>query len=328
MAKTKPQGLNMAALKGLQKDIGKAAGSGGDLFFYSSKIPEALDVRLLPPPDEANGIYFLEQRKWWIDGTNYLCNSTPIIGGKNVIQDEIDAARKMAAGDKDLAALLDARKSNGAPVLKLETSYLIPMLILDIEEDSKGDITAINVVDDTAKILIAKPTLMLAINAIVTARPYQNKTLHGLMDREKGYNIILGKSGTGKKTAYTAMGWNEMEEMDEKYYEEGKIPNVFELTRKSQKSDIHLQSVIRNYLYGEEIIEDTETPPADTKPVAAEKLANTPAKKRSRPNVAKSAPITDDNAGSSRNILDDAEAAADELDAEAAADELDAEDFD
>lgn len=244
--------MDVKKLRAMQKDLNNKAGSGDGLFLYSNKLGEEEHIRILPPPEEANGIYFVEQEGWWVDNKFYVANSTEILGSQeDIIETEIEAAK--ATKDKSLIALIE-KKVNNIPKLKKEFRYLVPVLHLDVKYDDDDQLVYCKV--DSAKVLVAKPTLIKAINLIVTGRQYQNKTEHGVADREKGYNLIIGKSGKGIDTEYSAMGWNEQTEMEEKYYE--KYPNVHELTRKAASSQEHLKSVIRHYLYGEDIIADAK----------------------------------------------------------------------
>lgn len=117
------------------------------------------------------------------------------------------------------------------------------------------------------------------------------------------------------------MGWNEQMEIEEKWYEAKNVPNVFEMTSKAAKSDEHLRSVIRNYLYGEAIIEDAaasteegekETPAAEAKPATSKRpnLANAHKEKDETAKPAATAkPKT-----ASRSLLDDAEEDLNDLD--------------
>ena len=84
--------LNVKAARALQKDINKSAGGGDDLYLYSSKLGEEEDIRIMPPTEEMNGIYFLTQYGWWINGQFYTSNET--FGKECVIKDEIEAARE------------------------------------------------------------------------------------------------------------------------------------------------------------------------------------------------------------------------------------------
>ena len=185
--------------------------------------------------------------------------------------------------DETLDALLAAKNSNGAPLIKREVRYLIPVLHLKTEWDG-STCTSCEVIDKEAKVLIAKPTLLKAINKIVTGRQYQNDTENGIADRVKGYNLILSKTGKGLSTEYDASGWNEPYEMEEVYYELKNIPDVVKITEEMKRPDDHLESVICNYLYGDEIIpykkEENEKPAKPTRRRAAKKEETKPTRRK------------------------------------------------
>jgi len=288
-------GLDIKKLRNMQKDLNKKAGDGDGIYLFANKLPEELDVRLLPPPAILNGAYFVEQEVWWINGKIYLSNSTEVLGGGvDVIQEEVDAAR--ATKDPDLIALLDKKNDKKAPVVKKEFKYLTALLVLKSEYDDDDVLIKCDVVD--TKVLDSKISLIKAINSVVTARPFQNQTKYGLMDRVKGFNIILGKSGTGLDTKYAAMGWTNPMEMPEEYYDEKKIPNVYEITQKAAKSDEYLRSVIRNYLYGEPILEDEKqnaSGASDTKDEAKADKPKATAPVTKRASLANATPVSDND---------------------------------
>lgn len=248
-------GIDIKKLRAMGKDLAKKSGEGEGLFLYSNKMErdKEVSIRILTPPDHANGVYFVEQTGWWIDGKFYLTNDMDIIGGEDVIAKEI--AKAKAANDEDLDALIAAKKGNGMPILKKEFRYLVPVLLMDVKYD--GDDLIHCKVEDY-RVLVAKPTLLNAIHSVFTSRPFQNGTAAGITDRVKGNNLELLKSGEGTKTKYTCVGDPTTIEVDEKWYNEAKMPNVWAMTKESANSDERLVSVIRNYLYGDTIIEDTK----------------------------------------------------------------------
>lgn len=289
--------LDIKKLKSLQKDIKKKSGEGDNIFLYAGKLPEELDVRILPPLTKMNGVYFVEEEGWWVNGKFVLIDPD-----NDVIKAEIDSAK--ATKDETLLALID-RKERGMKVLKKEVRYLIPLLVLDTKYNEDEELESCEVRE--ARVLVGKPTQMKEINKIVTARPFQNGTEDGVADREKGFNIIIGKTGTGKNTEYYAMGWNTPMEMPEEWYKEDKIPDVMDLHEKMMKSETYQRSVIRNYLYGEEIIEDVkEDSKEDKKP--APKPAGRPAPKKAgttaRPKRGEKK--VDKSQTKKRSLLDDA----------------------
>lgn len=239
-------GLNMNALKGVQEDL-NSRGSGG-IYFYANKLGAEEDFRMLPPLPHMNGLYFQEQQVWWINKKPYISHKT--FNKDCVIEQEIKAAK--ALKDKDIDKLLADDQ-----LISLKTRFLMPALRLVCEFDAANRPTKISVDGDKAVVLICGPILMKAINKTVTSRNFQNGTEDGLMDREKGFNLLLSKSGKGLDTTYGAEGWREPTEMDAKYYKE--IPDVVALTKKEMESDAYLRGVIRNFIYGEAMPNKNET---------------------------------------------------------------------
>lgn len=304
---SKSGGLDIKKLRAMSKDLTKKAGGGDGLLWYANKLTEEDNARLLPPPVEANGVYFVEQAGWWVNGKFYMTNDTELFGGVDVIEEEIQMAKE--SDDEDILALVN-KKKNGMPVLKKEYRSLLPMLQLDVTYDEDDNLIDCKVVD--SRILVAKPTLLDSIHKVVTHRQYQNKTPNGIADREKGFNIILSKTGTGKETSYSAMGWNTPMPMDEKWYDEKKMPNVFEYTRKGQKSDEVLRSIIRNYLYGEAIIEDSSSKEDKAPKQVKEDTKATSTHKRQRPQPPAKEEAEKPKKGG-RSLLDDAASDLDDL---------------
>ncbi len=242
--------LNLEALKDAQKDLTERTQSSGKDYFFAKSIGECTDVRLLPPLPTQNGIYFHEVIKFWINGKPYM---SPLTFGRAgcPLDEELELAKDGAKTDASLKKLLEK--------FQKKSEFHMPMLLLDIKEDASGNIAAITVIDDAPKILSAGTMLIKAINKLVTSRQYQNATEDGLMDRVKGWNITLSKTGKGLDTEYAAIGWTAQTEMAEKHYTA--IPDVMEKAKKELKSDEFLRKIARNYLYGEDL-------PAEDKPAA------------------------------------------------------------
>lgn len=233
-------GLNLGALKALQENLG----NGDDLYLYENKIPAEMEIRLLPPPPAMNGIYFHEERGFWINKKFYVCPAT--FGLESVLQQEHEAAKERAKTDKQLEALLkDWTK------FKPETRYKLPFLHLSVKFDDRFVATEIKVINEKARILICKAECLKKINLQVTARANQNGTDFGIMDRVLGYNLTMGKTGEKLTTEYTAMAWKQPTELPEKYYASSFIPDVVEGSKKMLKSDRYLRGIIRNFFYGE-----------------------------------------------------------------------------
>ncbi len=324
-------GLDMKKLREQSKTIANRAGGGDGILFYSKSLKEeGSDFRIAEPTEGMGGQYYVDQVGYWIKGKFYQSNET--FGGDDVIGAEIQAA--VESGDEELIALAEA-VSNKMKVVKKETRPLIPGYFLDVKMTAdESAIESIKVIDDAGKILVCKNTLMNDIHAIVTNKLYQNNTVMGIADRKKGWNLILVKKGSGIDTEYSAIGWNQQTEMEDKYYEGDRFPDVLKYIKDMKRSDAHLRSVIRNYFYGEDIITDAKpvagAKPAagtDTKPAASSTPAANPrtggaaagASPRPKPEGAKPNPRgtaggtktgaeTKKDTKKGRSLLDDAEA--------------------
>ena len=263
--------LDIKKLREMQKQINSKAGQGDGILFFSNKLTEeGMDIRLLPPKENMNGVYFLEQTGWWVNGKFY-----PVDPDNDVIEEEIEEAK--ASKKRDLIALVE-KKNNGMSVLKKETRYLLPILILKAVYNDDEELVSVKV--EETRVLVAKATVLMEINKIVTSKQYQNGTKDGIADRVKGWNITLMKEGKGLDTKYHAIGWTERTEIDEKWYEDKNVPDLIKIDNDMRKSEEVTRSVIRNYLYGEPLLEEWEDEEEEAPKKKVKKPA-APAKKKS-----------------------------------------------
>lgn len=235
-------GLNMAALSKVQKTMEEE--QGGDLFLTGKHIKDDTSIRLLPPLPKMEGMYFATVVKQWINKKPYTSLET--FGEACPITEELEAAKEQLATskkpDKELHTLLSDEQR-----LKKKKEFYIPVLLLDADGKVLGP-----------RVLQAGPMLMREINKIVTGPRYQNESENGITDRKLGRNLSLSKTGEGIKTEYKAVPWPNSTVMPKEYYTEDKIPDVLDLVEKSRKSEVVLRSAIRNYLYGEDLIEEED----------------------------------------------------------------------
>lgn len=261
--------LDIKKLREMQKQINSKAGQGDGILFFSNKLTEeGIDIRLLPPKENMNGVYFLEQTGWWVNGKFY-----PVDPDNDVIEEEIEEAK--ASKERDLIALVE-KKNNGMSVLKKETRYLLPILILKAVYNDDEELVSVKV--EETRVLVAKATVLMEINKIVTSKQYQNGTKDGIADRVKGWNITLMKEGKGLDTKYHAIGWTERTEIDEKWYEDKNVPDLIKIDNDMRKSEEVTRSVIRNYLYGEPLLEEGEDNEEEEETPAPKKKSKSPAK--------------------------------------------------
>lgn len=262
--------LNIGALKEVQEDLNRR---GSGMLLMAKDITEETDVRILPPLPGMNDVYFIEQFVWWINGKSYVSPASPCFGGNDVdvIEEEITEAKRL--NDPALNRLIINNKK-----CTRKSQFLLPVLLLKCTFDDQGQPVTVIVVDGKAKILMCGPMLMKAINKVAVSRNVVNGTPDGFTDRVKGYNFTLSKTGKELDTEYACVAWPTQWEFEEKYYID--YPNVMEYADQHLASDIHLRSVIRNYLYGEPIIEDAgeeQAPPPPPPPTNRRFAAAAPA---------------------------------------------------
>ena len=226
----------------------KSSGS----IIYASKIksPE-FEFRLLPPHPDMDGLPYFERICWSIG--DKILTSRETFGEPCVMEDEVETAKALVDKYKssrnpeqkqvaqELAQLLNDWKK-----CKKRSEYLLPILPIG-EDDKVGE----------PKFLSCGLTVVKEIVNIMSNRKYQNGTPDGVADRVQGRNFTLTKTGEGKNTEYGIQPWPNSMEMPEVYYHPDKLINPVAFVKKTLKSEEHLVSVVRNYLYGDAIIEDT-----------------------------------------------------------------------
>ncbi len=231
-------------LKGFQKTLDEKGGD--DLFVNASKIEGTLDVRILDPLPNMEGMYALEIPVWWVDKTKII--SPELWGGVDTIQAVIDEAK--GANQPDLNALLAAKNQWGQPKVRKSIEYWIAILPLDwkiendeiigiADADGVLDLTLVNkfIRKQHGWILNCKTQLMKAINHEATTRGG-----HIMFDRVKGFNLILEKTGQNRETTYTASKADFME-MPAQYYGEGNTPDVMNICKAATFTDDYIDAV-------------------------------------------------------------------------------------
>jgi hypothetical protein len=228
------------------------------------ELDGGVEIRILEPLANMNGMYFLEVPIWWINGKKII--SPKVFDETDVIVDIIEEAK--AQDDPDIHKLLKAVGNTG-PKLQLKTEYWIPVLkfawkfdknnpdlIVDIFDDKgnpDANLIANFVVDKRPKIVPAGAQLMKAINHEATVRGG-----HLMVDREKGFNLFLSRTGKGRDTIYKCAKMDYFP-MSEKYYGQGNTPDLILIAQAGMYTDEYMESVIANYIYGEQELEKTDS---------------------------------------------------------------------
>lgn len=244
--------MDLNAIKKMQEE--SANNADGD-FLYTKEIKEGEEgvyIRLMPPTPRMAGIPFIKVKRYWINKKPYICPST--FNRPSPILEEINAAKE--DGDPELLDLCEDKK-----LLDIKTEYWFPILHLDLYDKDGEERAKPVIIGDKVKIFPVGPMIKDEILKIIlssqVAKFYAkagNETKDKIADRVKGFNIIISKSGKGKETEYHAERMDTSQVMPKTLYEN--IPDVVKMVEDMIKSDEYLRSVIRNYLYGEEIIDE------------------------------------------------------------------------
>lgn len=255
-----PTALDMNKLKQIQKNLeDRSSGSSSNWITQADLKEAAIEVHILEPTPDMDGYYFLEVPIWWINGKKII--SPEIFGGQDIgtqIIKEVNASQ-----DKEAKALLVQTK-NGMRVVQKSTEYWLPVLQFEWKFNKTGEIEGIYddkgnydpelisqfVKDDRFKVFQAKISLLTGINSIATSRGGAFMT-----DKDKGFNLILSKTGEKKKTKYHVNKANEVDlPMPAKFYEDR--VSLIDIAKAQILTDECIDNIFGVYLYGEEEIED------------------------------------------------------------------------
>lgn len=241
------QGLNINALKEAQQRLDEK----DDGYIYDNKFPSEMDFRLAPPLPHMNGIFFHEEKVWWINKKPYLCPST--FGQHSVLKEEEDMAQARAKNDPQLAALLANFRA-----YSVEKRFRVPGWALDVKRDQHNVVTDIKMKRPKGNTIICKSTLLKAINKEVTSVVnYVPDSIYGITDPVKGYNLIMGATkNKDNKNEFTVSSWKQPTALPG--FDQNLIPDVIQQSREMLRNDNFLRRVIRNYFYGEPMPSDEE----------------------------------------------------------------------
>lgn len=238
--------LDLDALAALQNEMSKGDGS----YLNIKKVTDSGEFifRPLPPRMNMHGVFIVVERGYWIDGTFYVSpHNPPYAKGHDPIKEEIELAR--ASGDPELLELLDGRNFNES------VSYY--MNVLQLEEVIQNRKASYKVVDDEPKILQANKTIAQGVAGYVTHPRYGGNSEFGILDSETGYNMSATKTVTGSNTKYSVTLIPTPCPMDGKYYTEEALPDLPKMLVEKIKPEAYLRGVIRNFLYGEPMPQET-----------------------------------------------------------------------
>jgi chemotaxis protein histidine kinase CheA len=247
--------MDLNAIRKMQQE--SESNSDSDFLYTKEITEEGIDIRIMPPSPRMAGVPCVKVVRYWINKKPYICPST--FGRPSVIKEEIEEAKN--DGDPELLDLCEDKN-----MLDTKTEYWWAVLHLDAYKDGEQREKPI-IIGDKVKIFPTGPMIKTALLKVILSKHAQNGTKDGIADRVKGFNVTVSKSGKGKNTEYAAEKWPNAQIMPKHLYEN--IPDVVKVIEDSIKSDEYLRSVIRNYLYGEEILDEekakTKAKKAETK---------------------------------------------------------------
>lgn len=220
-----------------EKELKDKEGSGAKTVFQQKQIDGELLMRLCPASPKLGGLPYLEIITYWLNKKVPLIDLATF-GKASVIEEEIEAAIK--SGNK--AAISIARNED---LLNRQVSWRMGFWPLKDNgtEQEPTPVPTPQLFDFTTK-------LRKDLVKLITSRPAQNKTEDGLMDRVKGYNIVISRDDSKKPIAYDAVIAEQME-MPKSYYENIICPYTY--TRFWVKHPDMQRALIRELLYGEPI---------------------------------------------------------------------------
>lgn len=279
--KNKMNGFDPKKLNQLKKDL--AQKSSGNII-YASKINGSMELRFLPPHEDMDGSPYFERESWNVG--KEVVTSPSTFGEYDVIEEEVVAAKAYIEQlnksrnkeDKEYAKDL-AQLINDWQHCKKKTDYLIPCL--PVNDDG------VEITFGDPKIFSCGLTAVQDYMTFVSDRKYMNGTPYGVADRVRGRNFTVEKTGVKKETKYSIKPWPNEMEVPIEFFKPG--PNPVEYVRKGLQNNDYLRSLIRNYLYGEELLPKSSAASEDDEPEVIEK--STPVPQRSAPQP-KSTPTT------------------------------------
>lgn len=237
-----------------------ASGSGDYLSQKDIKEGGEIDLRIVPPLPSLGGLYYLKVHSVWINNINYISPRT--FNRPCPILDLCDEIHK--GTDEDLKAMITAEG------FSVREEYVLP--VFQLNPVYKGNrLEDVEIVGKGIKIFRCTFSVIRGISNVMNSRHYQNDSPLGIMDIEVGHNITISKHIKGKQTSYEVQGWPKPYAMDESLYDE--VPDIVDKYEKKVYQDDYLVGVMNNYLYGEDMPDDSLKFKKTTTP-AAKKTAN------------------------------------------------------
>lgn len=260
-------GLNLEQLKKAEEEL--KSRSGGSGMFVRLGQDETKDIRILDPTPSMNGLYYIEVPIWWINGK--AITSPKFLGESDLVED-IMAQFESEFGETEEGAdqfkkLKNAEKSKGMKLIQETTGFWVPILEFEWQLKNNNQITGIYkedgetidpvlvkkfIVNGKAKVLDAKISLLKDINRQLTT----GRSGATFLDKDKGFNMLISRAGTGRDTKYTAQKDEQMP-MPEEFYGAGAL-DVVDVAKASIFTNEYIEAVLANYFFGEKLPDEAE----------------------------------------------------------------------
>lgn len=235
-------GIDWNKINELEKQIEKDQKGGGvksNILKDWSIGEEGVKLRILPPTDNMDGIYFV--RKVTMQFGDHYVLSKETFDEACVMQELLEDYKKST--DPDVKQLL-----NNWRKLKIRRSYLVNALVIGSDGNPESNV----IFEIEAKRFGNLHYLMSQPEAI------DRGGSDSIASREKGKNIIIRK--TGKNEWKFSYAFADTDYSDAKYddFYENKS-DLWKFVKGGIRSDVHAISVVKNYFEGTPIIEDDGT---------------------------------------------------------------------
>lgn len=281
------KGLNWDALNEATSEIEEDVKKSGGNFSYSHLVEDwhfgkgkdgqtkTADFRIILPSENMGGSYYQKIVKFKFGKKQFISKQA---FGEHCVLDELWAQyKKKSNSDADIKALFDNFRQ-----CQRQIQFVVPILLFSNPEAEDGLIPD----DEESKLLFLKASNFDKLHKLIVNPKYRKADkVWGVLSRESGRNFTI--SDSGKVIQPDPDPTDLSGEYYDDYYSGDKRKDIWEHIYALQKSDEHLESVMRNYFEGAEItLDDGSTRKAllgETTEEEAPKPASKPAAKKKAP---------------------------------------------
>lgn len=246
-------GLNLNAVRERADQLAKMGGGDNQFPYASSLLKENKNILcfriVVDPKFGLDGAYWLDRKDFRVNDKPYLNPIT--VGLPDPFTPTWDVAKAKKDYDPSLKALVEAKTT------KPEKSVLIPVVMYS---------TAGQLLSPEIKVIQCGVKLAQAIHGSISAEPNNINGNPVLLNPAMGKPMYVQKMGEGTAATYSVMPIGAEHPLPVEVT--NAAFNIKEKLRRWCKSYEHLESVLKNYLYGTPIIPDAKEDSAQA-PVGA-----------------------------------------------------------